>query len=131
MSYEQIKPLLIDYLIKMTGCAITPNQIATNIGVTNKTASHYLYKLVESDEIDCIQRISLPDKKVLSYGYMYYVNNLSLIKNTDILRQTQDYQRLKKMYGRDKIYYAVIIKYTHPNGITKKHTINVGLFKTQ
>ena len=68
MSYEQIKPLLIDYLIQMTGCAITPNQIATNIGVTNKTASHYLYKLVEAGEIDCVQRISLPSKKVLSYG---------------------------------------------------------------
>ena len=131
MSYEQIKPLLIDYLIKMTGYVITPKQIATNIGVTNKTASHYLYKLVEAGEIDCVQRISLPSKKVLSYGYIYYVNDLSLIKDTNILRQTQDYQRFKKMYGRDKIYYAVIIKYTHPNGITKKHTINVGLYKTQ
>lgn len=131
MKFDTLKPLLVDYLIKMTGHVVTPNQISKNIGVTNKTASCYLYKLVESGEIDCIQRISLPNKKVLSYGYIYYVNDLSLIKDTNILRQTQDYQRFKKMYGRDKIYYAVIIKYTHPNGITKKHTINVGLFKTQ
>lgn len=131
MSFKKLKPLLINYLIDMTGHSITPNQVAQHIGTTNKTASCYLDKLVESGDIDCVERISLPSKKVLSYGCIYYVNDLSLIKNTDILRQTQDYQRFKKMYGRDKIYYAVIIKYTHPNGITKKHTINVGLFKTQ
>ena len=131
MRFDTLKPLLIDYLIKMTGHAVTPNQIATNIGVTNKTASRYLNKLVESGEIDCVQRIYLPSEKILSYGYMCYVNNLSLIKNTNILHQTQNYQRFKKMYGRDKIYYAVVIKYTHPNSITKQHTINVGLYKTQ
>jgi hypothetical protein len=131
MKFDTLKPLLVDYLIKMTGHVVTSNQISKNIGVTNKTASCYLDKLVESGDADCVERISLPSKKVLSYGCIYYVNDLSLIKNTDILRQTQDYQRFKKMYGRDKIYYAVIIKYTHPNGITKKHTINVGLFKTQ
>ena len=131
MKFEQLKPQLIEYLINKTGCALTPNQVAKHIGVTNKTASCWLYKLVESGEIDCIQRISLPSKEILSYGYMLYVNDLSLIKNTNVLHQTQDYQRFKKMYGRDEIYYAVTIKYTHPNGITKKHIINIGLYKTQ
>ena len=131
MSFQTVKQSLINYLINKTGCVITPNQVAQHIGITNKTASNYLNQLVKSGEIDCVQRILLPNKKVLSYGYVYYINDLSLIRNTSILSRTQDYQRFKKMYGRDKIYYAVIIKYTHPNGITKKHTINVGLYKTQ
>lgn len=130
MKFEQLKPQLIDCLIKMTGYAITPNQVAKHIGTTNKTASNYLNQLVKSGEIDCVQRILLPNKKVLSYGYMYYINDLSLINNAGILGHTQNYQRFKKMYGRDKIYYAVIIRYTHPNSITKKHTINIGLYKT-
>ena len=131
MSLQTVKSSLINYLIAKTGCVITPNQVAQHIGITNKTASCYLDKLVESSEVDCIQRISLPSKKILSYGYIYYVNDLSIIQNTNVLCQTQSYQRFKKIYGRDKIYYAVIIRYTHPNGTTKKHTINVGLYKTQ
>jgi hypothetical protein len=131
MSLQTVKQSLINYLINKTSCVLTPNQVAQHIGVTNKTASNYLNQLVKSGEIDCVQRILLPNKKVLSYGYVYYINDLSLIRNTGILSQTQDYQRFKKMYGRDKIYYAVIIRYTHPNGATKKHTINVGLYKAQ
>lgn len=131
MKFDILKPAILDYLIAKTGCVITPNQVAQHIGITNKTASCYLDKLVEFGEVDCIQRISLPSKKILSYGYIYYVNDLSIIQNTNVLRQTQSYQRFKKIYRRDKIYYAVIIRYTHPNGTTKKHTINVGLYKIQ
>ena len=67
MSLQTVKSSLINYLIDRTGCAITPNQVAQHIGTTNKTASNYLNQLVKSGEIDCVQRILLPNKKVLSY----------------------------------------------------------------
>ena len=85
--FEQFKPKLIKYLINMTGCPITYPQIAKSLGVSHVTARHWLDALVDSGDVDRVERILQPSKKVLSSGHIYYVNNISIITNQNALHR--------------------------------------------
>jgi DNA-binding Lrp family transcriptional regulator len=133
MLYEQIKPLLIDYLIQMTGCPVSPSQIAQHMNMSHNTIRRYLKKLVDYGEVDRVDRIVIPNNRIILTGQMYYVNNLMMVTNNNARYHIKQYQHFKEYCGDCKVYYEVKELYIKRKGLSKHYMFNVGLcrIKTQ
>lgn len=129
MSLQTIKSELIDYLINMTGCPVSPSQIAKHMNISHNTAKRHLKELVDCGEVDRVDRILIPNNRIILSGQMYYVNNLTIITNENARYHIEQYQHFKEYCGDRKVYYGVKELYIKRKGLSKHYMFNIGLFR--
>lgn len=129
MSFQTTKPALIEYLINMTGCPVSPSQLAKHMGMSHNTIRRYLKELVDCGEVDRVERILLPDNKIISTGQMYYVNDLDIITRENAKYHIKQYQRFKEYCKYYQLYYGVKEIYIKRKDFTQHCMIDVGLVR--